>query len=941
MKKITIENRGKIEIKNSYITCFLGKNDIYKSSEDLYKELNVINPIKSDEIYSINGEEYLIIYPIQEKKISLVTNEGNLYKSKVYFVDDIKNIIKGLNMDNPCYYAEGEYKIFETETEYAFFLFNKELSEIKDIKEENVDFENLEKTYKNLQIKESYLLKDINKNINLYSKIDKIGEEKYFITLPRTSLKYKLNYFYEKKKRDVIDDVIYGILGNYASGKSFFLIYYTSRSKFPSVYLNLKILNSLFRTKGFQDLLNEELMILFYKLHKSYDEFKNFILKFLPYNKYEFKNLIISIINEIKTEKALIVLDQYQEEIIGDKNFIKNLKKILFNKNAQIKVVISSSMNDGPIRKAYLDIILDNFNTINKKIERENAKKDNEENEENINGENNNEYENNKTESKKNENNKEILKNENYSNNFIPYHFMEKLVEDLYIKENIKEIKKQNDENLTEYLKLFNFLPLYYNLCRQHEKDLKNFVKSTKIKIEDKIKKINQKEKFNIIYFDYIRKMIDNEITVNELNSYGEYIPFKYFYIDKDDSKMILKTHFPLVKDAWNNIIMEQLVNFFDGEIKFEGNVVGSLMELNLFINIKNKIIPLDIDNFIEFETISSFGKIVESDTKEFRNKNIFITQRNQNGPHFDFAYLEGKNQFSPKLTFIQVKKSLSNNKINKQQMHNIFEESKNYFYNSFNFIPEYENINLIYITLFNNHIKQAFISHYNYKRNKSKKVCELGKNVNSIVYTVNQIYNFCFQNNIQLFFYDPKNHLFYIKNDNNFELVNLDFSLENKNEFNLFFNTNYLSTEFQNNKNNCKEINLKYEKYKSETIFLKNKRVMPFSSKINQFDMKYAFDFANLYFTNANIINYIDLHETHLDCEYNNLTKFQAIICFKIKGQKKEFQVDSIIYSNKLIKYEKDTFKLMGDAELERNNDFLVIISFESIDESLKKLIK
>ena len=935
MKKITVENRGKIEIKNSYITCFLGKNNIYKSSEDLYQELNVINPDKSDEIYSINGEKYLIIYPIKEKKISIVTNEGNLYKSIVHFIDDIKNIIKGLNMENPCYYAEGEYKVFQTENDYAYFLFKNELTEIKDIKEENVDFDNLEKTYNNLEIKESYLLKDINKNINLYSKIDKIGEEKYFITLPRTSLNFTLNYFYEKKKRDVIDDVIYGIFGNYASGKSFFLIYYTSRSKFPSIYLNLKILNSLFRTKGFQDLLNDELMNLFYKLKKTYNEFKNFILKFLPYNKYGFNNLIISIINEIKSEKALIVLDQYQEEIIGDKNFIKNLKKILFNKNSKIKVVISSTMNDGPIRKAYLDIILDNFTTINKNIERGNSKIDIEENEEYINGENN------KTESKKNENNNEILKNDNYSNNFIPYHFMEKLVEDLYIKENIKEIKKQNDENFNEYLKLFNFLPLYYNLCRQHENDLKNFVESTKVKIEYKIKKINKKEKFNIIYFDYIRKMIDNEITVNELNSYGDYIPFKYFYIDKNDTKMILKTHFPLVKDAWNNIIMEQLVNFFDGEIKFEGNVVGSLMELNLFINIKNKIIPLEVDSFIEFDNISSFGKIVESDTKEFRNKNIFITQRNQNGPNFDFAYLEGKNQLSPKLTFIQVKKSLSNNKINRQQMYNIFEESKNNFLNSFNFIPEYDKINLIYITLFNKQIKQAFISHYNYKRNKTKRVYELGKNVNSIVYTVNQIYNFCSQNNIQLFFYEPNKHLFYIKNNNDFQLVNLDFSLENKNEFNLIFNTNYLSTEFQNNKNNCQEINLKYEKYKSGKNFLNSKRVIPFSYKINQFDMKNVFDFANRYFKNTNIINYIDLHEAHLDCEYYNLTNLQAIICFKIKGPKKEFYVDSIIYNNKLIKYEKETFKLIGAAELDRNNDFLVIISFESIDESLKKLTK
>ena len=38
--------------------------------------------------------------------------------------------------------------------------------------------------------------------------------------------------------------------------------------------------------------------------------------------------------------------------------------------------------------------------------------------------------------------------------------------------------------------------------------------------------------------------MIDNEITSEELNIYGQYIPFKYFYIEKFVGKFILRTHF-------------------------------------------------------------------------------------------------------------------------------------------------------------------------------------------------------------------------------------------------------------------------------------------------------------------------------------------------------------------------------------------------------------
>ena len=1023
---LIIQNRGKLEIDNCYITCFLGKNDEYIASENLYKKLNAIRPTREKEMYNISGEKYLIYYPIPgNKKISIVTNEGKRYKSQIYFIDDIKNIIKGLNMDNPCFCEEGKYQTFGKDIDYGFFLYHTDINEIKDIGKENVSLIDLKKLFDSIQIKDTLLLEDINKNIKLYSKMDTIGKEKYFLTLQRNSLTFLLDRFYDNKQRNTVEDVIYGIFGNYASGKSFFLIYYNYKSEFPSVYLNLKILKSLFRTSKFPELLNNELMFLFYKLKKNSDDFTKFISNFLPYNNYTFNNLILSIITKIKNENILIILDQYQEKIINDKYFIKNLKKILFYNNSKIKVIISSSMNDGPIKKAYLDIILGNYNSINKEleiteIEKENEKNKNEEaknqkikNEEVKNGKNKNEEvkndknkneevkdEKNKNEEIKNEKNKnegnegniieekkseenkndeniieeniieeikieennneenkkkmieineeeiekkemtdgENLKYDNKTNNFIPFHFMKKLVDDLEIKEDIKEIQKENNENFNKYLKLFNYLPLYYNLCRINENDLQNFTENTKSKIRGKIKQINNDEKFNLIYFDRIRKMIDNEITVNELNSYYAYIPFKYFYIEKDNTKLILRTHFPLVKDVWNNIIMDELVEFFDGEIKFGGNVVGSLMELNFFVNIKNKIISLDIDGFIKFESISGFEKIVESDIKEFKNKNIFISQKNQNGPFFDFAYLEGKNLISPKLTFVQVKKSFSDNAINKQKMYNIFEKSKKNFFDTFNFIPDSDKINLIYITLFNNEIKQAIIAHDNCKETKKNKIYELGKNVNSIVYSVNRIYNFCDLNNIKLFFYEPKEHLFYIKNKGTFELAKLSFSFENQNEFNLDFNTDVLLAEFKKNKSNCQSINSEYEKYKKE--FLNNKRIMPFSYKINKFDMKNVFDFANRYFQNANLINYIDLSEVHIDCNYNNLTSRQAIICFKLKGNKKDFKVDSIIYNNKLIKYTNDTFKLIGPPKLDRNNDFLAVVGFDSINESFKIFI-
>ena len=283
--EIKILDRGKLELKNSNIKCFLGNHNNYIVSEEIYKELKFNESSEIYDTHTINNIDYTIYYPIPEKKISIITNSGKVYKSIVYFVDDIKNIIIGLNISNPYYLIEGQYIAFKTENDYAKFLFNKYSKEIKDIETEQIDYIELKKDFEYFQIKKSNKLLDINKNIFLYSKIDKIGEKNYFMTTSRTSLFITLDDFFLNKNRNEINDVIYGILGNYGSGKSFFLINYNYKTKSPSVYLNLKALKNAFRTNGFANLLNNELMILFHKLKKNYQEFENFIKSFLPYEK--------------------------------------------------------------------------------------------------------------------------------------------------------------------------------------------------------------------------------------------------------------------------------------------------------------------------------------------------------------------------------------------------------------------------------------------------------------------------------------------------------------------------------------------------------------------------------------------------------------------------------------------------------------------------------
>ena len=414
---------------------------------------------------------------------------------------------------------------------------------------------------------------------------------------------------------------------------------------------------------------------------------------------------------------------------------------------------------------------------------------------------------------------------------------------------------------------------------------------------------------------------------------YSEYITFKYFYIEEKNGELILRTHFPLVKNVWNNIIIKSTVDIFDGEIKYDLNVIGSLMELNLITNIENKVIQLDIDSFVKVDTIYNFGKIIECDTNDFQKKNILITQNNKNGKHFDLAYIQGKNVDNHKLIFILVKKSLAENKITKEKMKSVFEEKKDNFFSLFNFTPKSENINLVCISLYNNEIQQALLFYDNYKKGKNKIFGKLGKEINSVVDSINELKNFCLGECIQLYYYEPKTHLFHIKNNNNFEISQLDLTKKSKNELNYLFNFSYLLSEFEENKKNTIKINIEYHD------FLKQKRQRPFSYKIEKFDFEVVFKFASIYFKNINIINYIDLHKAHSDCKYCNLSNNQAIICLKINEENK-YEVDSFIYKNYNIKLKEDQLILNDSNILDRDNDFLVGISFDTISKKLKEFL-
>ena len=212
-------------------------------------------------------------------------------------------------MANPCFLAQGEYIPFKTSTRYSRFLNNPEFNEIKDVGND-MNFLS-EQDYINYKLDDSNKLIDINKNIKFYTGMDGIENQEYFFTNLRSSLNYELDEFYENKRRKGVVDVIYGIFGNYASGKSLFLMHYNYITQYPSIYLNLKALKKSSNTKRFREIFSNELIILYHKLQKAYKDFNDFVSYILEFENETFDNLILNIIKRLQKEQVLIILDQY------------------------------------------------------------------------------------------------------------------------------------------------------------------------------------------------------------------------------------------------------------------------------------------------------------------------------------------------------------------------------------------------------------------------------------------------------------------------------------------------------------------------------------------------------------------------------------------------------------------------------------------------------
>ena len=876
----SIEPNENIELNGKIITCYIGKKENRKKSSEFALEL------KNTDYYDVTGigkvklgeEEYLVYYPLYGKSIKIISSKGFQYNAEIYFIEDIKNIVSFFKMKN-ANYLYGEFKEFvpfnNLDYNYSKFLLNKGSNIIKDIVFYDINYTDLETIYnkkkslKKNDLKKIKVLKEINDNINYYYQkftTFSLENEKIIFSSERTELVNDIYSFYEGHLLKKEKEKIIGLCGNYASGKSISLILLNFSCNFPSLYLNLKVLKNTFQTEAYSKIFPNEVMNIFIKRNKTFEEYKEYIKKFYEKAYINLDEFIFKIIDDFKEIEGLIFLDQFSYELFNDgKTFLNDIKTLLSNDKTKLKIIIVNSMNDKSMRDIYKSFKLSCFTKEKQELD-------------------------------------------------IKYTFVENLIN----KSNLP-IEKDIEKNL----QLFNFLPLYNFLLLKNKNNQDKVVSETRAWIKKKMESFLEKNHQNnyIFQINEIRLNIDEKIDKNFFQNYFDYFTLKYFYINKDN---ILKSYFPLVNEVWNDIIYENSFSIFDGEIHYTGSTISSLLELNFINQCKKNTLNLKIDSVIELDTLYNMDKITNMNDKNFKGKNILITQKNENAKSFDVGLLNYKDINNPKMIYIQIKKSSTNNKVTKNETYEVFERNKKKFINIFGIIPL--SCYLIYITL--------------YRKFFSKNLNELKDKELEIIKSVDELQSFCKNNNIKLYYFEPKKKIFYIKNENEYFISDLNLLDENsKITDDIDISLEYLNKkklrEFENNKKDVDNFN---------NMLLNNRYNKSFISDLdgqNKCNFKIVFDFIHNYCINGKIKTYLFLMN-----DIDGLIKYESknnilILCLSCDNQKDNFKIKSVVIRNNIVDFKNFSKKEITSDNLDVGNyDLLIWIQFSELTLNGKHLI-
>lgn len=593
----TIENyetRNLIELFYSNKVS-IENNKLIIDYDTVGKELGLSNDL-CKELYGIKDSTAIHIFYKNENLPSsyrIIEVEDSQKKKELYRIYRYKYCLDLINIKkkflNP--FIVNDKKIMQFSELEKLFLSSIQYFKIIDSK--MINFLDIFQRNETINLSEITGL-SYSENFNYYFKYPNSQEKFIYEYSPNRTNLFELG---EREK-------IRAISGNFGIGKS--TSFLSAKISYPeTIYFNLKALienkNDVFVWK-YKILLRE--IASSFKRTSSYETF--LVLKEKIENQLLIWESIISVVDFVlkKNIKTKLILDQYKESYDENYNNIKTIINLISkNKENQMKLIISSSINNKDVRDSLLKSWFKDF-------------------------------------------------------------FKEKpLFEYIYFSELFNSDKLINNDNTLSnqkkdfIKKYFNNIPrFYYDIKYLDNNKLNEYKEIETKKIDMKIRKFYEIHNLsieNIITLLNYRQRIGKVLELKELFNLLKILPLKYFTLNN----RVINFYFPIVETAFDNYLSDRICEILKFPIiGIKGSSIGNLLEYVLINDLKNNRLEA-YDEVLVVNSIWNLNEIENPNNNNIGNKDILILQIDPNAKYFDFGILNK----GDKLLLIQCKKALVN----------------------------------------------------------------------------------------------------------------------------------------------------------------------------------------------------------------------------------------------------------------------------------------
>ena len=644
IQKLIDSFRNKEDLKDIIIQ--VSENENILEIDDLFQTclgIIFVNPIKVKYERAFFENKYCTI--IDENVYSNIQINLTLEKYKMLYPNfyDINN--KLIN------YYESIYSLF-------WNVKNNELNFINSFKECKFIPNDI-----NLMNKTTFNKTDLSKYFDDYFlSVNEDKEFTYYSTPNRKNLKNNFSRLLNNKN---ISE--FKMTGPSGEGKSISLLY-LSRCSFNKIYLNLKTIYKLFSSREMEKYL-DLLMYEFGRLKFANDDDK---IKFEEiFNKYSMNNfweLLEKLSEVLKNYKILFIFDQFKEKYLEKKYF----QKIKENLKGNLKIIISSSINDNEIGNAAANSLIKHRN-------------------------------------------EHFILTEDYQNDYFYYHDL------IYVKY-LKQLYKKNDnDEKNKIYDYFGWNPKYIYLidkCKKSKNELKDHI-------------INKmKEHSSNLGYDFELYVFNIYLRVNRETNYDilplKTLSLKYCKLELGEESFKVYYKYKIVKIIIEELIKNIDVNKYFNNKDYEDNELYSSLKGYFFEYAAIKQLYL-LKNSI-FEKPINYSLTVENivKIKQYEGNN----ELNDTTDNFNMIMEKLDNRINPvkkitKRELFQSNLLTINNELNSRR-NEIIEEDIN------SSEDEYEEEN----SEENDYIEENDNSYDNEKRNKIiNTIVEKKKDINYFFY--------------------------------------------------------------------------------------------------------------------------------------------------------------------------------------------------------------